>query len=617
MLRPSHCFRHSKTVRAGFAAAAFILWTAIGWQSFRPRLYGQEPATAQHDSAISTNPRPVLYQNTRPGVEYAGSKVCASCHPDIYSSFIKTDMGRSFSLPESPEQLAITSKPVTIHQNDRFFQVFRKGSDVYQSEYQLGPDGKEVFRDTHKIAYVMGAGAAGYSYLVHEGNYLFQAPLSYYTGPKSWELSPGYETGDYGFSRPIRAMCITCHSGRAQPVPQRNGLYKDPPFLQMSIGCENCHGPGELHVKSVMAGSLPKGKVDRTIVNPADLPGWLADNICMSCHQGGDERVLQAGKNFTDFRPGTPLDETYAIFALPFSKQRPPESPLLQHFELMVMSKCYRATGGKLHCITCHDAHRQPSAAQAPAYYRQKCLMCHTVKSCSLPLKTRLQQHPADNCIGCHMPKEKLHLVSHAALTDHRIIAYAGEPFPEAVYHQTSPQLPDLIHFDAIPGDKTPPSPLVVLQAYRHFADQYPSFRPKYLALLQELEQGGVDSPILASAAAQAATHVGSEEEAAEVAQTQLARAIKLGSTEPKDYELYAATLVQTGRLEEAIDVLKRGIALDPYYFHFYRDLARCYVQAKQFDDALQTIKQELKLYPQDSDMRKILESIEGRSGPS
>ena len=186
-------------------------------------------------------------------------------------------MGRSVSLPDSPEQRAITSKPVIVRAKklNRYFQVFRKGSEIYQSEYELGPDGKEIFRTTYKIDYVIGAGANGFTYVVRRGNYLFEAPLTYYSRSKSWGLSPGYEFGDYGFSRPIHAACITCHSGLPQPVPNRNGLFKDPPFREMAVGCENCHGPGELHVKAMLTGILPKGRIDPNFVTLQICPnGW-------------------------------------------------------------------------------------------------------------------------------------------------------------------------------------------------------------------------------------------------------------------------------------------------------------------------------------------------------
>ena len=589
-------------------------WLALGLLLILP--VSTVRSESQHSPAPSSGPQLPHYRNTAPGVRYVGSKTCGHCHSEIYGSFTKTEMGRSVVLPDDPSQLEITRRPVTIQAEKfkRSFQVFRKGPDIFQSEFEVGPDGKEVFRNTQKIAYVVGAGANGFTYVVKRGDYLFEAPLSYYSKTKSWGLSPGYEFADYGFSRPVHTACIICHSGRPDPIPHRNGLFKNPPFQEMAVACESCHGPGELHVKPLLAGILPKGKVDANIVNPAHLPGWLADNICMKCHQGGDARVLQPGKQYSDFRPGTPLDKVVAILAVPYTTHLPPESPLLQHYELMIMSKCYRASGGKLHCITCHDPHQHASPAKTPAYYRRKCMKCHTDNSCSLPRKVRLQQHPADNCIGCHMPKETLKVISHSALTNHRIIAYKGEPFPEAAYHQTTAQLPDLIHFDAIPGSKASLPPVVLLQAYGQLMGQHPEYRSKYLAILDQAEKSGPDNPIVLSAAAREKLAKGTAE-ATVAARDDLARAIKLGSTEPSDYEVYADALAQSGDMEGAIAVLKRGIAMDPYYARFYKNLALRYIATKQYSAAFRVISQDLELFPEDSFMRKIYNMARG-SGP-
>lgn len=573
----------------------------------------------QPKPAVASKAPPPFCRNGGPGVSYVGSRVCASCHVDIYNRFIATDMGRSVSLPDSAGQQAITSTPVTVKAKEynRYFQVFRRGSNIYQSEYELGEGGKEIFRDTQKVNYVIGAGVNGFTYVVGRGNYLFEAPLSYYARSKTWELSPGYEFRDYGFSRPIRAACISCHSGLPRPDPHRNGLFKDPPFREMAVGCESCHGPGELHVKAMkatLAGIPIEGRNDPDIVNPANLPGWLADNICMKCHQIGDARVLQPDKHYADFRPGTPLNDVLAIFSVPFSRQQPPKSPFLQQYELMIMSKCYGASGGKLHCITCHDPHRQPSAAEAPVYYRQKCFLCHTDKSCALPLKVRLQKPSADNCIGCHMPKQNLKVISHSAITNHRIISYKGEPFPEAIYHQSSPRSPGLIQLDAVPGSNAAPPLLTLLQAYGHLLAQNPVFGPKYLALLRQLEGSEPENPIVRSAVAREELSTGTAK-ANEAARRDLARAIKLGSTEPSDYELWAKTLAQTGNLKGAITVLQQGVVFDPFYPRFYQDLARSYLASKQYSEALQTIRQELKIFPEDSFMRGIMNTFKA-SGP-
>ncbi len=97
--------------------------------------------------------------------------------------------------------------------------------------------------------------------------------------------------------------------------------------------------------------------VVESIVNPAKLSPWLADNICMSCHQIGDARVPQAGKQYRDFRPGTALDDTFAVFLVPFGPGSAPKDDLLEHYLSMRLSKCYRNSQGKLGCISCHDPH--------------------------------------------------------------------------------------------------------------------------------------------------------------------------------------------------------------------------------------------------------------------
>ena len=74
---------------------------------------------------------------------------------------------------------------------------------------------------------------------------------------------------------------------------------------------------------------------DRSIVNPARLPPALADNICISCHQTGDVRVLKPGKQMSDFRPGTALDDTLTILMVPPRREAPPQQDLLEHYYSM------------------------------------------------------------------------------------------------------------------------------------------------------------------------------------------------------------------------------------------------------------------------------------------
>src|SRR5438876_2667126 len=139
--------------------------------------------------------------------------------------------------------------PVTTYDKklNRYFQVFTDASGLYESVYRVDKDGKTVYRETEKISYTMGTGRNGIGPLVRRGNYLFQAPLAFYPRDKTWGLSPGYESFDVGFTRPITAECVICHSGLPRPLLAGIGLYENPPFRELGIGCENCHGPGQLH----------------------------------------------------------------------------------------------------------------------------------------------------------------------------------------------------------------------------------------------------------------------------------------------------------------------------------------------------------------------------------
>lgn len=585
--------------------AAFLLVPAGRTQAF-----GQGARTT-HAPQPSQNR--IVYLNTLPGVRYVGSKACASCHAGIYQEYKKTAMGRSIQLPSDPSQLNLPAAPVTVHSQklNRDYEVFRKGANLYQSEYQLAPDGTDIFRDTRPMAYAIGAGENGIGYLVQQGNYLFEAPLSYYTKTHSWNLSPGYEFADYGFHRAVPEACIICHSGRPRPVSGRPGLYKNPAFRELAIGCENCHGPGQLHVEERMKGAALNGPIDRSIVNPAHLPGWMANNVCMVCHQAGDTRILQPGKTYSDFRPGAPLDRTVAIFAVPFTPQSPPETPLLQHYTLMILSKCYRASGGKMSCITCHDPHFEPTAAQAPAYYRKKCLGCHTEKSCSLALSVRLRKSPPDDCAGCHMPRQNLQEISHSALTNHRIVAYPGEPFPDAAFHLASPASPGLVHVDAIPGEERAlVKPIVLFQAYGELVQKHPEYKPQYDQLLSALAKEQPNNPLILSALGRRELLKGNAADAA-VAKDYMSRAIAAGSTLASDFEIDSTLLARSGDLNGAAAVLKQGIALNPYATRLYKRLALNYIQLHDYPSALKTMKQELAIFPEDSFMRMLIGRVE------
>jgi hypothetical protein len=554
-----------------------------------------------------------------PNGGYVGSKVCTGCHRSIYDSFSRTDMGRSMSAV-TPDVLGRVPDSAEVFDpaHNRHLSVSTKNGQLYQSEWETDEKGKEVFRETERVAWMIGAGANGMGALVQRGQQVTEAPLTYYTKTRAWALSPGYEDADRGFSRPIDASCIVCHSGRPNPVAKIAGTFRTPPFEELPIACENCHGPGGAHVVEMSAGA-PAEAARSSIVNPGRLSAWLADNVCMSCHQSGDARILQPGKNFQDFRPGQPLDQTLALFMPPPEQDAPPRADVLQHYFSMTLSTCYRSSGEKLSCITCHDPHRQPARDQAPAYYRRKCLLCHTESSCTAPAAARRQTAPADNCVGCHMPKRNIVTISHASLTNHRIIATPDEPFPDVTFHLATPSLPDLVHLDAIPGRADSLSPVTLLQAYGQIGAEHREYLPRYFALGKQLETSHPDDIHVLEALAADALRQGTPH-GDEVAANDLSRAIELGSTMPWDFEELGSRLLRQHKFQEAEACLRKGIERARYDQKLYALLAEDYFATRRSREASATLIQALQRFPQVDLLRAFLREVQeagaaGRAG--
>jgi hypothetical protein len=538
---------------------------------------------------------------------YVGSKVCSACHPSIYESFMRTDMGRSMSeiTPALLERIP-ASGSIFDPKLNRHFETLVRDGNLYQNEYETAADGKDVFRETQKVEWIMGAGANGSGAIVRQDDFLFEAPLSFYAKPPRWALSPGYEFGDYGFNRPILPGCVVCHSGQPRLIRDGNGRFQEPPFAELAIGCENCHGPGRSHVAAAQMGLSPS-----SIANPAKLSPWLADNICMSCHQTGDARVLQEGKAYRDFRPGAELDDALSIFLVPFGRESaPPKDDLLEHYLSMRLSKCYLKSGGRLGCISCHDPHVQPTQRESAAYFRQKCLACHTEKSCPVPLSLRQHKTPPDDCAGCHMPKRDVTVISHSVLTNHRIVAEAEEPFPDIAFHMATSQLPDLVHLNADPAKQDVPSPLTLLKAYGQVMLSHPEYRTRYWAMARELKDAQPENVYVLEALADESLQK-KNSEGVSLSIQYLQKAIFHNATNPADFEELAELLLAANRQSEAVEVARQGIHLDPYNPELYRLGTRIYIALNQMREACQLAAEGGRRFPQDDAMRGFMKRCE------
>jgi predicted CXXCH cytochrome family protein len=547
-----------------------------------------------------------------PNGGYVGSAACSRCHLGIGTTFAKASMGHSLTAI-TPEFLKTLPVPASYYdpKSNHHFEVRAEGGKLTQSEFATGADGKEVFRSTHEMGWIVGTGENGFGALLRRGDYLFQAPLSYYTQAAEWNLSPGYQNGDLGFNRLIQPGCIYCHSGRPQPVAGFAGKYDSTPFTQTSVGCENCHGPGAAHVAAMGRGEDYGKGADPTIVNPARLSGQLSDDICMSCHQIGDARVLQPGKTYQDFRPGQPLERTLSVFEIPPTRGNPPSDDHLEHYYSMSLSKCFRATRNsppdkQLRCITCHDPHVEPTAAEAPRYFNGKCLSCHTAASCTAPAQARQQTTPADNCIGCHMPRRDIRVISHSTATNHRIIARPGEAFPDEAFIQATAAMPDMIELnpEGERGAKAAiPTALMRLQAYAILQLGKPQFAASWRQSLTELETADQENAIVQAALG----HRDLEDHKLPEAIDHLQHSLRLDPVQSVVYLDLSEVEDQGGQVEEAIAAARKAVELDPFAQGPQKALITRLIAGKHYDEAEAAMEKYLDNFPEDDFMRKML----------
>jgi Tfp pilus assembly protein PilF len=590
------------------AAAAVVALVGLGvaWAWWRGRgSGGPGGGTVRVEPVDPRLTYSTPYRNVRPDVEYVGDKACAGCHASESRSYRHHPMGQA---------LAPVAEATPI---ERFGAAARNPLDVAGLRYAVRREGERVFHresageglvETEaEVHFALGSGARARSYVIERDGYLFQSPLTWYPQGGRWDLSPSYEVKNQHFSRPVMAGCLFCHCNHANHVPGTANRYRPPIFHGHAVGCERCHGPGELHVKRRKAHEVVDG-LDDTIVNPARLGHALREAVCEQCHLQAEQRVVCRGRSDFDYRPGLPLH----LFLMDFmdGRQGAGESRFVSSVEQMRASRCYDASRepDKLGCISCHDPHRHPAPEEKVAHYRGRCLRCHTEASCSLPPAQRREKQKDDSCVACHMPRTGSD-VNHTSVTDHRIPRNAGAA-GAAPPPRSTPGPSDLVafHRDLIdPGDEELSRNLglaVMAMLDRGPPDEVKrQYAEKALPLLERaLARDAEDLPAC-EARADALWCLGRREEALAGYDTVLSH-----RPESETALHRAGSLaLELNRPEAARSYLERAVGMNPWRWPYHFGLATASFRRGEWGRAVGECREALRLEPTNSATRSLL----------
>jgi tetratricopeptide (TPR) repeat protein len=372
------------------------------------------------------------YLNIGAEARYIGTAACAGCHAEEHRSYLLTAHSRALSDidPQAEPPDGAFEHPLS----GRSYRVYRQDGQMRHEEVLRTREGKEIARVDLPIRYLVGSSHFSRSYLVEVAGFLHESPITWYSTRKKWGLSPGYDLPQHwSFERPANLGCLVCHCGRVETAGATHRLT----FHEKAIGCENCHGPGSLHQDLHRAGKLSPDQEDLTIVHPGKLSRPLQEAVCAACHQSGPATVQLRGRRVTDYRPGMPLTDYRIHYRFAGAGEG---MTVVGHVEQLRLSACYQKSKD-LTCLSCHDPHQRSRPKDPTAYYRQKCLSCHSSQACALDEGQRRRQEPADSCAACHMPRGDTD-IPHIAFTHHRIGRHTKG-------HSADPEgIPDLVAAD-------------------------------------------------------------------------------------------------------------------------------------------------------------------------
>ncbi len=345
---------------------------------------------------------------------YVGREACAKCHQEEHAEWTGSHHDHAMELA--------TDQTVLGDFNDAVFEkagvttrFFRDGKRYMVNTE--GPDGE--FQD-FEVKYTFGYTPLQ-QYMVEFPDGRVQVlRVSWDVNEKKWfdvpppdaleeRILPGDPLHWTGVGQNWNSTCAVCHSTNLQKNYDLASDTYHTAFDEINVSCEECHGPGSLHVELANASSF---FWDRRhgygLARLKSLDSTVQIETCAKCHS---RRV----DVHPDFRPGSPLLDSYEPALLGAG---------LYHADGQILDEVYvygSFLQSKMHakgvrCTDCHNPHSLKTKFEG----NPLCLQCHEPGKYDTPLH---HHHPSGSigaqCVECHMPSTNYMVID--ARRDHSL----------------------------------------------------------------------------------------------------------------------------------------------------------------------------------------------------
>ena len=320
---------------------------------------------------------------------YVGAKVCGSCHPVQLN--LQTQSAHAHALSRAVDHPLASTFPTGL-------DLRRSPNYRFEFTHSAGEFRTRIFDATNvmdlPIEWAFGAGRQAVTFVTKVNqDWYVEHYSTYYSVAHSWGPTPGqspirpkslataagllYKTTDPATGI---AGCFECHS--TGPVTfSADGAVR---LTELGVSCEDCHGPGAMHVKR---------PGPNNIQNPKKFSAARLNDFCGRCHRPPASKGEKIDWNVSWNVRHQPL--------------------------YLSESACFRKSEGTLSCLSCHDPH-EPAEKKPAAFYNDRCLNCHS--SSAPPPKPVCRKQTVADCVDCHMPKVSPQ--SALRFTNHWIGAY-------------------------------------------------------------------------------------------------------------------------------------------------------------------------------------------------